>query len=184
MTTASGGAGMSETLATDQQPAASSSVDTADDIFISYSRADIAHAKALQKKERSGAKQRQPTPQITDQMIDAMLAREDFRGVFEQSLKAAGIDQPLDQMPDAERRNYARQFLEAMAEAQQASQQSSGSAGPSDAQLDKMLANPQVRAKLGEVLKANNIDTSLDDMPPEAQRNILRQVLAAQNKDQ
>ena len=38
--------------------------------------------------------------------------------------------------------------------------------------------------KLAEILKANNIDTPLDDMPPEAQRNILRQVLAAQNKDQ
>jgi hypothetical protein len=138
----------------------------------------------LQKKERSGATQSQQAPQITDQMIDAMLTDDDMRGVFEQSLKASGIDTPLDQMSDAERRNYARQFLEAMAQAQQAAQQSSGNAGPSDAQLDQMLADPQVRAQLGEILKANNIDTPLDDMPPEAQRHILRQVLAAQSKDE
>lgn len=57
-------------------------------------------------------------------------------------------------------------------------------AGPSDAQLDQMLANPQVRAKLAEILTANGIDTPLDDMPREAQRDILRQVIAAQSKDQ
>jgi len=53
-----------------------------------------------------------------------------------------------------------------------------------NAQLDEMLANSKVRSKLGEILTANNIDTPLDDMPPEAQRDILRKVIAAQSKDQ
>jgi len=143
-------------------------------------RVHNAYVAVLQRRAQQEAAQ-PAAPDLTDAQIDELLARDDFRTDLRKILEASGHD--LDALSPDQQRQAAREFLAHLAQ-QQAAQQTSGPAGPSDAQLDQMLANPQVRAQLGEVLKANNIDTPLDDMPTDAQRHILRQVLAAQSKDQ
>lgn len=53
---------------------------------------------------------------------------------------------------------------------------------PTDAELDQMLTDPGIRSKLGQILEANEIDTSLDDMTQETQRDVLRQVIHQQQQ--
>lgn len=53
---------------------------------------------------------------------------------------------------------------------------------PSDDQLDEMLGDQGIRDKLGQILEANNIDTPLDDMAHETQRDVLRQVIEQQQQ--
>lgn len=53
---------------------------------------------------------------------------------------------------------------------------------PNDTQLDEMLADQDIRDKLGQILEANNIDTRLDDMAQETQRDVLRQVIEQQQQ--
>jgi len=53
---------------------------------------------------------------------------------------------------------------------------------PDNAQLDEMLADQSVRDKLGQILEANNIETPLDDMAQETQRDVLRQVIEQQQQ--
>jgi len=53
---------------------------------------------------------------------------------------------------------------------------------PNDAQLDEMLADQGIRDKLGQILEANDIDTPLDDMAQETQRDVLRQVIHQQQQ--
>lgn len=53
---------------------------------------------------------------------------------------------------------------------------------PSDAELDQMLNDPGIRSKLVQILEANEIDTPLDDMTPETQRDVLRQVIQQQQQ--
>lgn len=55
---------------------------------------------------------------------------------------------------------------------------------PSNAELDQMLADPGIRSKLSQILEANDIDTALDDMEQETQRDVLRQVLQQQQQQQ
>jgi hypothetical protein len=53
---------------------------------------------------------------------------------------------------------------------------------PTDAELDQMLTDPGIRSKLGQILEANEIDTPLDDMTQETQRDVLRQVIHQQQQ--
>ena len=53
---------------------------------------------------------------------------------------------------------------------------------PSDAQLDEMLSDQGIRDKLTQILEANSIDTPLDDMAQETQRDVLRQVIEQQQQ--
>lgn len=53
---------------------------------------------------------------------------------------------------------------------------------PDNTQLDEMLADQGVRDKLGQILEANNIETPLDDMAQETQRDVLRQVIEQQQQ--
>ncbi len=53
---------------------------------------------------------------------------------------------------------------------------------PSDAELDQMLSDQGIRDKLGQILEANEIDTPLDDMTQETQRDVLRQVIHQQQQ--
>jgi len=53
---------------------------------------------------------------------------------------------------------------------------------PSDAELDQMLNDPGIRSKLVQILEANDIDTPLDDMTQETQRDVLRQVIQQQQQ--
>ncbi|RIA55505.1 hypothetical protein [Dichotomicrobium thermohalophilum] len=53
---------------------------------------------------------------------------------------------------------------------------------PTDAELDQMLTDPGIRSKLGQILEANDIDTPLDDMTQETQRDVLRQVIHQQQQ--
>lgn len=45
-----------------------------------------------------------------------------------------------------------------------------------------MLSDQSIRDKLGQILQANDIDTPLDDMEQETQRDVLRQVLQQQQQ--
>jgi hypothetical protein len=53
---------------------------------------------------------------------------------------------------------------------------------PSDAELDQMLNDQGIRDKLAQILEANEIDTKLDDMAQETQRDVLRQVIHQQQQ--
>lgn len=53
---------------------------------------------------------------------------------------------------------------------------------PSDSELDQMLADQGIRDKLTQILEANDIDTPLDDMAQETQRDVLRQVISQQQQ--
>ncbi|MFP3921260.1 MAG: hypothetical protein ACLFPA_10575 [Dichotomicrobium sp.] len=53
---------------------------------------------------------------------------------------------------------------------------------PSDSELDQMLADQGIRDKLGQILEANEIETPLDNMEQETQRDVLRQVLQQQQQ--
>jgi len=53
---------------------------------------------------------------------------------------------------------------------------------PSDAELDQMLNDQGIRDKLAQILEANEIDTKLDDMAQETQRDVLRQVIQQQQQ--
>jgi len=53
---------------------------------------------------------------------------------------------------------------------------------PNEAQLDEMLADQGIRDKLTQILEANSIDTPLDDMAQETQRDVLRQVIEQQQQ--
>jgi hypothetical protein len=53
---------------------------------------------------------------------------------------------------------------------------------PSDAELDQMLSDQSIRDKLTQILEANEIDTKLDDMAQETQRDVLRQVIQQQQQ--
>jgi hypothetical protein len=53
---------------------------------------------------------------------------------------------------------------------------------PSDAELDQMLNDQGIRDKLAQILEANEIDTKLDDMAHETQRDVLRQVIQQQQQ--
>jgi len=53
---------------------------------------------------------------------------------------------------------------------------------PSDAELDQMLGDQGIRDKLAQILEANAIDTKLDDMTQETQRDVLRQVIEQQQQ--
>jgi len=53
---------------------------------------------------------------------------------------------------------------------------------PSDAELDQMLNDQGIRDKLAQILEANDIETPLDDMAQETQRDVLRQVISQQQQ--
>jgi hypothetical protein len=107
---------------------------------------------------------------------DRYLADPDFRRALNEALVSNGY-KTLDETPLSEQRNDARNFLKHM----RATQREEEPAPPEipDALLDQILADPQARARIQQMLTRAGVDQPFDRMPREMQRQTLAAMMAA-----